>query len=221
MPAIRALIFDFDGLILDTESSCFAAWQALFAEHGQSYTLEDYLVIVGTTNAARDPVALLRERSGRTHDRDVLLERLRQLERAGNHTLSPLPGVVALLDQARALGLRLAVASSSSRGWVEGHLRTHGLFERFEALVNRNDTLRPKPEPDIYLEALRQLGLGADEALAIEDSYNGSLAARRAGLRCLAVPNEITRTQDFSHVTLRRDTLAGLDLAALLRELGA
>lgn len=219
MPAIRALLLDFDGLILDTETSCFAAWQALFAENGQTYTLEDYLVIVGTTNAARDPVALLSERSGRMHDRDVLRDRLRQLEHARNHTLSPLPGVVALLDQARALGLRLAVASSSSRGWVEGHLRTQGLFERFETLVNRTDTLRPKPEPDIYLEALRQLGLGADEALAIEDSYNGSLAAKRAGLRCLAVPNAITRTQDFSHVDLRRDTLEGLDLAVLLREL--
>lgn len=217
---IRALILDFDGLILDTETSCFAAWRALFAEHGATYTLEDYLVIVGTTNAARDPVALLHERTGRTHDRDVLRERLRALEHARNHTLTPLPGVVALLDQARALGLRLAVASSSSRGWVEGHLRTQGLFERFETLVNRNDTLRPKPEPDIYLEALRQLGLHADEALAVEDSFNGSLAAKRAGLRCLAVPNTITHSQDFSHVDARRDTLEGLDLAGLLRELG-
>jgi len=217
MSTIRALLLDFDGLILDTETSCFAAWQALFAEHGASYTIEDYLVIVGTTNAARDPVALLHERSGRTHDREALRDRLRQLEHARNHTLAPLPGVIALLDQASALGVRLAVASSSSRGWVEGHLRTHGLFDRFETLVNRSDTLRPKPEPDIYLEALRQLGLGANEALAIEDSYNGSLAAKRAGLRCLAVPNAITRTQDFSHVDLRRDTLEGLDLAALLR----
>jgi len=219
MPAIRALLLDFDGLILDTETSCFSAWQTLFAEHGASYTLEDYLVIVGTTNAARDPMTLLHQRTGRTHDREALRERLRALEHARNHTLAPLPGVVALLDQARQLGLRLAVASSSSRGWVESHLRTQGLFDRFETLVNRSETLRPKPDPDIYLEALRQLSLAADEALAIEDSHNGSLAARRAGLRCLAVPNAITRTQDFSHVQARRDTLEGLDLAALLREM--
>jgi HAD superfamily hydrolase (TIGR01509 family) len=219
MPPIRALIFDFDGLILDTETSCFGAWQALFAEHGQVYALEDYLLIVGTTNATRDPMLLLGERSGRTHDRDELRARLSALERARNGTLAPLPGVVAMLDQARALGLKLAVASSSSRGWVEGHLRTQGLFDRFDAVVNRSETLRPKPEPDIYLEALRQLDVRAYEALALEDSYNGSLAAKRAGLRCLAVPNNITRTQDFAHVDLRRDTLAGLDLAALLAEL--
>lgn len=220
MPIIRALILDFDGLILDTESSCFAAWQALFAEHGQTYALDDYLVIVGTTNAARDPLTLLAERSGRAHDRDAVRTRLSELERARNHALQPLPGVVELLDQAEALGLRLAVASSSSRGWVEGHLRAQGLYARFEFLVNRSETLRPKPEPDIYLEALRLLGLAGDEALAIEDSFNGSLAAKRAGLRCLAVPNAITRSQDFAHADLRRDTLAGLDLAALLRELG-
>lgn len=217
--ALRALIFDFDGLILDTEASCFAAWQALFAEHGQHYGLEDYLVIVGTTNAARDPMALLGERTGRSHDREALRDRLRELEHARNHTLAPLPGVLDTLDQARRLGLRLAVASSSSRGWVEGHLRTQGMFERFEVLANRSDTLRPKPEPDIYLDALRQLGLTANEALAIEDSYNGSLAAKRAGLRCLVVPNAITRGQDFSHADLRRESLAGLDLAALVRQL--
>lgn len=216
---IRGLILDFDGLILDTETSCFAAWQALFAEHGATYTLEDFLAIVGTTNAARDPIALLHGRTGRIHDRDTLRARLRELEDARSHGLAPLPGVVALLDQARALGLRLAVASSSSHGWVEGHLRTQGLIDRFETLVNRSNTLRPKPEPDIYLEALRRLGLEAHEALAIEDSRNGSLAAHRAGLRCLVVPNAITRTQDFAHATHRRETLDGLDLAALLREL--
>lgn len=221
MSSIRALIFDFDGLILDTESSCFAAWQSLFAEHGQTYTLEDYLVIVGTTNAARDPIALLRERTGRDHDRDALRSRLSELERSCNHALAPLPGVVDLIDQARALGMRVGVASSSSRGWVEGHLRAQKLFDRFDTLVNRSEILRPKPEPDIYLEALRQLGVAADEALAIEDSYNGSLAAKRAGIRCLAVPNTITRTQTFAHVDAVRHTLEGLDLAALLRELTA
>ncbi len=217
MSSLRALLLDFDGLILDTESSCFAAWQALFEEHGHVYSLADYLVIVGTTNAARDPALLLSARTGRAHDRETLRLRLRELEHARNHALVPLPGVIDLLDQARRLGLRLAVASSSSRPWVEGHLREQGLFDRFEVLVNRSETLRPKPEPDIYLEALRLLGLRADEALAIEDSYNGSLAAKRAGLRCVAVPNEITRTQDFSHVDLRLDTLAGLDLRDLLR----
>lgn len=219
MASLRALILDFDGLILDTESSCFAAWQALFAEHGHVYSLEDYLVIVGTTNAARDPALLLAARTGRAHDRETMRLRLRELEHAGNHALEPLPGVIELLEQARALGLRLAVASSSSRGWVEGHLREQGLLDRFEVLVNRSETLRPKPEPDIYLEALRLLGLRAGEALAIEDSYNGSLAAKRAGLRCVAVPNAITRTQDFSHVDLRVDTLAGLDLRDLVRRL--
>jgi len=216
---IRALLLDFDGLILDTEKSCFEAWQQLYATYDQTYALEDFLVIVGTTNDAHDPLTLLSQRIGCPLDREASHARLRELQATRNHTLAPMPGVVALLDQAQQLGLRLAVASSSSHDWVESHLRRLDLRHRFEYLVNRVGSLRAKPEPDIYLQALRLLGLDAREALAIEASHNGSLAALRAGLRCLVVPNSITRSQDFSHTTLRRDSLAGLDLAEFLGSL--
>jgi putative hydrolase of the HAD superfamily len=214
-PVLRAIVFDFDGLVLDTESSCYASWRAVFRERGTDYALSEYQLIVGTHNGEPDPVRLLAARTGRTLDPGELETRRHAHERALNADLAPLPGVVPLLDGARAAAIRLAIASSSSIGWVEGHLIRLGLRDRFQAVVCRNETLRAKPEPDLYLEALRRLDVSAGEALALEDSHHGSIAARRAGLRCIAVPGPMTRTQDFAHVDRRLESLAEVDFAEL------
>jgi HAD superfamily hydrolase (TIGR01509 family) len=220
MPQLRAAILDFDGLIVETESTCFASWQAVFAEHGHTYALEDFLRIVGAHTSLHDPRRLLEERCGRALDWPVLdarrLERERRL--AGQQPLRP--GVAALLDHARARGLALAVASSSSHGWVDGHLARTGILARFDTVVCRGDAPRTKPEPDLYLEALRRLGVPAAAAVAFEDSHNGALAAKRAGLWCVAVPSPLTQSQDFSHADLRLPSLAGVDFAELARVLG-
>lgn len=210
-----AALLDFDGLILQTEASGFASLRLLFAARGVEYHLADYLHIVGTTNEANDPYALLARRTGRTEDRGALMAERSAHEERLNADLVPLPGVVALLDQAAALGWQLAVVSSSSHDWVDRHLRRIGLLGRFATVVCRGDAPQAKPAPDLYLEALRRLGLGATEAVAFEDSYNGSLAAARAGLRCIAVPHELTRGQDFSHCSRVVGSLAEVDLRAL------
>ena len=107
-----------------------------------------------------------------------------------------------------------------SRAWVRDHLVRHALLSSFDTLVCREDVPRVKPAPDLYLEAISRLGLAADQVIAFEDSHNGSLAAKRAGLWCIAVPNEITATQDFSHADGQLDSLAGIDLAGLAGRFG-
>jgi putative hydrolase of the HAD superfamily len=212
MPGICSLIFDFDGLILETESAYFSSWQTAFRSQGHDYTLLDYHGIVGS---AESPLALFEARCG-PGDFSAIHEQRRRHHRALIAALGVQPGVVELLDQAGARGFRIAIASSSPRAWVRELLQTHGLLDRFETIVCFEDVARVKPEPDLYLEALRRLGVAAHEAIAFEDSHNGSLAAKRAGLWCAAVPTPITETQDFSHVDVRLKTLAGLDLEKLL-----
>ncbi len=154
-------------------------------------------------------------------DRAEFERRRRELEDRLHEGLAPQPGVEALLRQARGLGLWLAVASSSSRRWVERHLRAHGLLERFDHLVCLEDAPRAKPAPDLYLEAVRRLGGTPRTAVAFEDSHNGALAARRAGLWCVAVPTPMTAGQDLSHADAVVPTLEGLDLGALLARFAA
>lgn len=193
---MRAALLDFDGLILQTEASGYAALRAVFAARGVEYQLEEYLQIVGTTNEVLDPFELLARRTGHTEDRAALVAERSTHEERLNAALAPLPGVVALLDQAAALGWSLAVVSSSTPDWVTRHLRRVGLLDRFHALVCRGDAPQVKPAPDLYLEAQRRLGL-------------------RAGLRCIAVPHALTRGQDFSHCDRVVASLAEIDLAAL------
>lgn len=213
MRTIRAIILDFDGLILETEGVCYGAWQTLFRAHGADYALEEYQQILGTMD---DPRALFEERCGAPEDWRALDDKRRALEKELGAGLEVQPGIVALLDQAHALGLGTAVASSSSHRWVDAHLQNHGLFSRFDTVVCRDDVVRPKPDPDLYLEALRRLGAQPEEAIAFEDSRAGSLAAKRAGIWCAVVPTPMTATQDFAHADFVVPTLAGLDLAQLI-----
>lgn len=216
MPTLRAIILDFDGLILETEGACFASWQEVFAAHGHRYELAEYLKIVGTHHGVWDPRAVLDRLCGGALDWARLEPGRRARELELGSALTVQPGVEELLRGARARGLRAAVASSSSHEWVDAHLERKGLRGYFDTTVCRGDAPEVKPAPDLYLEALRRLGVEARETVAFEDSHNGSLAAKRAGLWCVAVPTPVTATQDFSHVDLLVPTLAGLDLDTLL-----
>jgi HAD superfamily hydrolase (TIGR01509 family) len=129
-----------------------------------------------------------------------------------------LPGVVEHLDAAKESGLKLGVASSSTRAWVTGHLARLGVLERFDCLRCRDDVPHAKPEPDLYLAVLDCLGVPASEAIAIEDSPNGVLAAKRAGMRCVAIPNSITARLDLGQADVVLGSLAEVTLAELLRK---
>jgi putative hydrolase of the HAD superfamily len=216
MVLIRALVFDFDGLVIDTESALIQAYGDVHAEHGVPFDATAYLHAVGHVDYTFDPWFAFPPGA----DREALEAERRRRNLRRNDQLEPLPGVRALLAEASAAGLPLAVASNSSRGHVDGHLRRLGLREHFSFLACRGDAPSPKPEPDLYRLAVNQLGLRPSEAMAFEDSQTGTLAAHRAGLRVVAVPGPCTAHHDFTLAHLKLDSLAGLPLAELLARLG-
>ena len=218
MPLCAAFL-DFDGLILETETSGFLSLQEVFRSRGADYDLADYLQIVGTHYSIDEAVELLDRRTGRAWDRAAIVAERSAHEERLNAALAPLPGVRELIATVRTRGWKLGVVSSSSHDWVDRHLRHHGLLACFDTIVCRGDALRVKPAPDLYLEALRRFGVAPAEAVAFEDSHNGSLAAKWAGLHCVAVPGAITRTQDFTHCDLVVDTLTGFNLDILEQQL--
>jgi len=129
-----------------------------------------------------------------------------------------LPGVDAILRAANAAGLQIGLASSSTCAWVTGHLTRLGIIQYFNCVLARDDVRRTKPDPELFLSALDCLGLQPDQAVVFEDSPNGILAARRAGIFAVAVPGELTRHLSIDNADLRLDSLADLPLEDLLKE---
>ena len=214
---IKALIFDFDGLIMDTESPEVEVWQAIYAEYGQEFPLQTWIRdVVGSTAANFDPAAHLAKLTGRTLDLPALHDRARTYRLEEQAALSALPGVIDYVRDAKRLGLWLAVASSSKHDWVDGYLRQLGLFDDFDAILCRENVQRIKPDPELFLAALEALKVRADEALAFEDSPNGVLAANRAGIRVVAVPNPITAHGTIGGADLFLSSLTDMPLENVL-----
>lgn len=217
---LQAIVFDFDGLILDTEEPIYRSWQEVYVAHGEELPFERWVRIVGSTTREFHPQHYLEERLGRPLAPEVLERRLgRRSELILAHGL--LPGVVDHIQAARAQGLLLGIASSSTSDWVRGHLARLGVIDQFDCLRCRDDVVNAKPEPDLYLAVLECLGVEASEAFAIEDSPNGITAAKRAGLRCVAVPNAVTAGLDLTQADLVISSLAEVTLPELIARLEA
>ena len=213
---IHGLLFDFDGLIVDTEGAAVAAWQELYREHGQELPLDLWVTLIGTIGAPFDPMAHLEELVGRPLDGDVS-KRLQERELALGDLEQLRPGVVEYLEEAQGLGLRTAIVSSSSRWWVDRHLERLEREKHWDAILTAdNDPSRAKPTPTLYLEALETLKLEPAHAIAFEDSPNGIRAAKAAKIFTVAVPNPITATLDFEDADLVLESLAELPLPKLL-----
>jgi HAD superfamily hydrolase (TIGR01509 family) len=217
---IRAIVFDFDGLILDTEEPVYRSWLEVYQAHGQELPFERWVQIVGSTTIGFHPQHHLEERLGRALPKEVLDRRIgRRTELVLAQKL--LPGVVSHIEQAKGMGLKLGVASSSTAEWVRGHLARLGILEQFDCLRCRDDVANAKPEPDLYVAVLDCLAVAASDAFAIEDSPNGVMAAKRAGLRCVAIPNSITAKLDLSGADVVLGSLAEITLADLLKKIEA
>lgn len=212
---IRGLIFDFDGLILDTELPTYRAWLEVYQAHGHELSLETWSAGVGTWGGF-DPHADLEARCGRSLDPEVVHTRRRLRVQALLADEVARPGVRAYLADASRLGLRLGVASSSPIDWVEGHLERLGIRSAFGVVSCAGDGVPAKPAPDVYQCALETLGLDPREAIALEDSAHGTTAARAAGLFCVAVPNQVTACLRFDHANLCLSSLADLPLEHLI-----
>lgn len=216
MPSLSAVIFDFDGLIVDTESTGYQTWLEIFESHGFDLAIETYAAVIGTDFGAHyDPRVDLETRTGRTFDWADLEVQRTSREKELRKTLSILPGVVDRLTEAATLGLPCAIASSSPRWWVEGWLNDLGLIHHFHHLTTVDDTGKVKPDPSLFLLAADRLGVSTDEALIFEDSLNGLLAAQAAGILCIVAPGPMTQHLDFTGAWKRIPSLAHIHLKDL------
>ncbi|HEY8798776.1 MAG TPA: HAD family hydrolase [Candidatus Dormibacteraeota bacterium] len=217
---IRAIVFDFDGLILDTEEPVYRSWLEVYEAHGETLPFERWVQIVGSTTTEFHPQRHLEERLGRPLSQEVVDGRIgRRTELILAQQV--LPGILQYIEGATAFGLKLGVASSSTRDWVSGHLERLGILGRFDCLRCRDDVNRAKPAPDLYIAVLDCLGVSASEAFAIEDSPNGVIAAKQAGMLCVAIPNSITAKLDLSQADVVLRSLSDLPLRNLLQRLDA
>jgi HAD superfamily hydrolase (TIGR01509 family) len=214
--AIKALVFDFDGLILDTEGPVFQSWQELFQNYGYNLTLDDWQVCIGSAEGTNSFFSNLGDKLDNSFDMQVEApKRLeRELELIANQPI--LPGVLDYIQQAAQLGLKLGIASSSPCKWVIGHLEQRGIRDHFECVLAADDVRITKPDPSLYGAAVRCLDVSPHQAIAFEDSPNGVLAAKRAGLYCVAVPNPLTRQLQIDKADLQLDSLEELPLRRLL-----
>lgn len=214
---IKALLFDFDGLLMDTESTEVQIWRNIYGGYGADFPLDTWVhKVVGSTDANFDAAANLAAVTGRTLDLPAIRRQARSLRLELQSRLPALPGVHAILPSARSLGLRQAIVSSSPHWWVDGYLRQLQITDFFESVICREDAAQVKPAPDLYLKALERLGLPAEEGLAFEDSPNGVLAARRAGLRVVGVPNPVTAQAGRLEADLVLSSLEEFPLEELL-----
>ncbi len=218
---IRALIFDFDGLIVDTETPDFRSWQEVYREHGGELPVSVWTEYIGGSTGVFDPYDYLEAQIGHPVDRADVQAQQKRRERELFAGQPILPGVEAYLAGARERSLKLGIASSSDRAWVTGHLERVGLLAAFDAILTADDVARTKPDPELFVRALEALEVEARQAIVLEDSPNGVLAAKRAGIFCVAVPNPVTRQLDLSRADLILDSLAEMPLRELLERADA
>ncbi len=217
---IKALIFDFDGLIVDTEWPDYESWQQVYQQYGCQLAVEKWGQIVGGTGASDfDPHKHLEELCGQTLDREeIWISRRKQyLDELSAQPI--LPGVLDYLDEAERRGLQLAIASSSPENWVRGHLARLGIYQRFDAIKTADDVQRTKPDPELFLATLEALSIKPAEGIVFEDSPNGVRAAKAAQLYCVAVPNPLTVRLKFDGADLRMNSLVERSLGELLDDL--
>ena len=196
--AFRAVLFDFDGVLVDTEWAIYHSWRRVFEAHDHPLPLELYTRCIGSDFATWSPKIHLEELTGKAFDWHDLDARRQEEIMADLADAGPMHGVAALLETIKQAGLPMAVVSSSSHRWVDGWLDRLGLAAHFQTTVCRGDAPRIKPAPDLFLEAAMRLAAAPQDCLVIEDSANGLASAKNAGMRAWIVPNRVTECLDFT-----------------------
>jgi len=214
---LAALVFDFDGLIVDTENPGFISWEEVYQEFGATLAIDDWRHATGYVGGF-DPAIHLEQILGRRLDWSQLMPKREARNWELTLQAKTLPGIEQLLLSARERRLRVGVASNSENGWVEGGLRRLGLRDYVDTVVSRDMVMNPKPAPDIYLKTVQTLQVEPSHAVALEDSEPGCRAAKRAGLKAVAIPNRFSERQDLTIADLivRNATELSLDRLATL-----
>ena len=194
----KALIFDFDGLIVDTETVIYESWAEIYEQNNQTLELNTYKNCVGSDFGQFHPGLELEKRTGETFNWAVIDTEREELIRQRLEQTKERTGIRFFIEDAKEKGLELAIASSSSRNWVLGWIKKLRLSEHFSAFVNRDDVQNIKPDPELFLRAADSLGIAPSEALILEDSENGLKAATAAGIPCAIITNPVTAGGNFS-----------------------
>lgn len=213
---IRAVIFDFDGTVIDTETAWYIAFRDAYKEHGVDLTLEMYSLCIGTSLQAFNPYEYLVVNLHLPIDLDSFRQSVHERHASLMDAEKMRPGIMDYLNSARAKRLKIALASSSKLDWVEKFLEKLQIREYFDCIRTANDVKHVKPDPELYLQTLQCLGVTADEAIAIEDSPNGAKAAVAAGVHCVVVPNTITKLLEFERFSQMANSLTEIDFDELL-----
>jgi HAD superfamily hydrolase (TIGR01509 family) len=213
---VKALIFDFDGLIIDTEFPIYNAIRRIYRRYHQDLPLDDYTFCIGSDIKDDTFLNQLQDLIHQSLDYEALQKEIRQNMLAEIAKNPVLPGVLPILQQAQALNIPCLIASSSERKWVVGYLEKLGLIPYFMDICTSEDVVHVKPEPDLFLLALQKAKAKPNEAIVFEDSSNGIIAAYRAGIFSVAVPSEITKKLDFSKANLVLHRIDEIPLQNLL-----
>jgi HAD superfamily hydrolase (TIGR01509 family) len=216
---IGALVLDFDGLVLDTESCVYEAWRRTYEGFGCELPLDRWCGAIGSDGRSFDPLEELRALVGERLDVEEMQRHRRMYRDSLLEQLEPMPGVTSYLCEARTQGLGVGVASSSPRPWVEAHLERLELRQYFDTLATEEDVEAVKPAPDLYICATDALGIERCKAIAIEDSPNGVAAAKAAGLWCIAVPGPMTRHLSFETADRVLSLLSDQTLSEVIEDL--
>lgn len=215
----KAIIFDFDGLIVDTEVPEYEAWLNIFRSYGVDLPLSVWTPHIRGGNENFNIYDYLEELTGSPIDRDEMRSRRRAEFAELFKDAVPLPGVEDYIAAARERGMGIGIASSSPRKWVDPKLEQLGLEDTFDTVVCSDDVGSSKPNPASYIRAIADLGVTPDEAFALEDSPTGVQGAKNAGLLCVAVPGTLTRDRSYDHADLRLDSLTDMSLDQLMEAL--
>jgi HAD superfamily hydrolase (TIGR01509 family) len=215
---IKGIIFDFDGLILDTETHEYEILQEIFEENNSDLPLSIWGKVVGTSSDF-NPFKYLEEQTKKqfSHQELSKIKAERFIERIASEKARP--GVEEYLKTAKSLALKVGLASSSNYKWVSSHLKNLGLLDKFECIKTSEDVERVKPDPTLYIEAAKCLGLKTEECLAFEDSAHGALAAKKAGMKCVIIPNKVTKDLQFCEVDHRLTSMEEIRLEELIQVL--
>ena len=206
----KGIIFDFDGVLVDTEWAIYQSWVHLYAREGQEISIATYAPCLGAGYSHWDPAAHLEKLTGKTYDWEAETPARQAMLEADLERMGLMEGAAELFSWCREQGIGLTVASSSSRRWVQGWLEKLGIYELFDGVFTRTDGYPVKPNPALFLAAQQCLGLEKEDCLIIEDSENGTIAAQNAVIPCVAIPNRMTENSDFSRAACRCASLLEL-----------
>lgn len=216
---IKAIVFDFDGLVIDTETPAYEAFRDVYLTYGVELSLNTYAQCIGTSFAVFNPFNYLVEQLGSEVDMETVKRQVDERHHMLLEQATLRPGVLEYLNDAREGGLRIGLATSSPLSWINPYFDRFELRPYFDSITTADEVANVKPDPELYLKSLEKLNVSGNEAIAFEDSLNGLRAAKAAGLHCTVVPNPSTRHFPFENHDLKLESMDEMSLADVIRRI--